>query len=452
MTEPLGEGPALELVDLVKEFRGRRVVHGLSLVVPRGSLYGLVGPNGAGKTTTLSMATGLLRPDGGTARILGHDVWADPAAAKAVMGISPDGMRLFEQLSGRELLTYVGALRRMPREVTAERATELLTVLDLADDASTVVADYSAGMVKKISLAAALIHAPRLLVLDEPFEAVDPVSGQTIRTILRRYVAERRHGRHVEPRHGARRGAVRPGRRHRRRAGARRGQHRGADPGRVPPPAVPRAGRRVRRRRRGADVVGLIVRLRFAMWRTAMTRSPLHLVSSIVGGLAALGVLALLGPGLLLLSQRPLRITALTVPLFTVITLMWTVLSLIATGVDSILDPARFSVLPLRAGELARGLLAAACTGIPAVMLIGLALAQAGSWLAHPAAVPAALLGGGARGADRDPALPRGHQRAGPGDDHAGRAGPGGRRRVGRHAHPARDERAADDRARSAPT
>ncbi len=189
MTDPTGTGPALELVGLVKEFRGRRVVHGLSLVVPRGSLYGLVGPNGAGKTTTLSMATGLLRPDGGTARVLGHDVWADPAAAKAVMGISPDGMRLFEQLSGRELLTYVGALRRMPREVTAARAAELLTVLDLADDANTVVADYSAGMVKKISLAAALIHAPRLLVLDEPFEAVDPVSGQTIRTILRRYVA-----------------------------------------------------------------------------------------------------------------------------------------------------------------------------------------------------------------------------------------------------------------------
>ncbi len=123
MTEPAGEGPALELLGLVKEFRGRRVVHELSLAVPRGLLYGLVGPNGAGKTTTLSMATGLLRPDGGTARVLGHDVWGDPAAAKAVMGISPDGMRLFEQLSGRELLTYVGALRRMPRDVTAERAT-----------------------------------------------------------------------------------------------------------------------------------------------------------------------------------------------------------------------------------------------------------------------------------------------------------------------------------------
>jgi ABC-2 type transport system ATP-binding protein len=189
VTEPAGEGPALELVGLVKEFRGRRVVHELSLAVPRGSLYGLVGPNGAGKTTTLSMATGLLRPTAGTARVLGIDVWDDPAAAKAVMGIAPDGMRLFEQLSGRELLQYVGALRRMPHEVVVERTTELLTVLDLAGDARTVVADYSAGMVKKISLAAALIHAPRLLVLDEPFEAVDPVSGQAIRTILRRYVA-----------------------------------------------------------------------------------------------------------------------------------------------------------------------------------------------------------------------------------------------------------------------
>jgi ABC-2 type transport system ATP-binding protein len=189
VTEAVREEPALELVGLVKAFRGRRVVHELSLTVPRGSLYGLVGPNGAGKTTTLSMATGLLRPDGGTARVLGIDVWADPATAKAAMGISPDGMRLFEQLSGRELLHYVGALRRMPRHVTEDRATELLAVLDLADDAQTVVADYSAGMVKKISLAAALIHAPRVLVLDEPFEAVDPVSGQAIRTILRRYVA-----------------------------------------------------------------------------------------------------------------------------------------------------------------------------------------------------------------------------------------------------------------------
>lgn len=139
-------------------------------------------------------------------------------------------------------------------------------------------------------------------------------------------------------------------------------------------------------------MVGLIVRLRFAMWFAAMSRSALHLTSSILGGLAALGVVAVLGPGLALLAGRPLRVTALTVPLFAVATLMWTVLSLIATGVDSLLDPARFAVLPVRATELARGLLAAALTGIPALMLIALSLAQVVSWAGHPPAVPAAAL------------------------------------------------------------
>jgi len=139
-------------------------------------------------------------------------------------------------------------------------------------------------------------------------------------------------------------------------------------------------------------VVGLIVRLRLAMWRTAMSRSTLHLVSSVIGGLAAVGVLAVLGPSLLLLAGRPLPIVALTVPLFTLLTLMWGVLSLVATGVDSTLDPARFSVLPLTATELCRGLLAAALTGIPAVMFCGLALAQVGSWVTRPASAVAALV------------------------------------------------------------
>lgn len=136
----------------------------------------------------------------------------------------------------------------------------------------------------------------------------------------------------------------------------------------------------------------LIVRLRLAMWRTAMSRSTLQLTSSIVGGLAALVVVGILGPSLVLLVGQPLRVTALVVPLFTVITLMWAVLSLIATGVDAILDPARFSVLPLRAHELARGLLAAALTGIPALMLCALALAQVGAWAATPATAVAALV------------------------------------------------------------
>lgn len=140
------------------------------------------------------------------------------------------------------------------------------------------------------------------------------------------------------------------------------------------------------------SLVGLVVRLRLAMWRTAMTRSALHLVSSVVGGLAALAVLAVLGPGLVLLAGRPLRVVALTVPLFAVVTLMWAVLSLVATGVDATLDPARFAVLPLRARQLAPGLFAAALTGIPAVLLVGLSLGQVGAWSGRPTTAGAALV------------------------------------------------------------
>jgi ABC-2 type transport system ATP-binding protein len=184
-----GMTDALVLTSLVKSFGAKRAVDGLSLRVPRGCLFGLVGPNGAGKTTTLSMATGLLRPDHGRAAVLGVDVWADPPAAKALMGVLPDGLRLFDRLSGRELVRYVGLLRSMPADVVEARVGDLLAALGLADDADTLVVDYSAGMAKKIGLACALVHAPRLLVLDEPFEAVDPVSGQVIRTILADFVA-----------------------------------------------------------------------------------------------------------------------------------------------------------------------------------------------------------------------------------------------------------------------
>nr|WP_029360363.1 ABC transporter ATP-binding protein [Brachybacterium paraconglomeratum] len=173
---------------LRKSFSGTEVVHGLSLDVPQGSFYGIVGPNGAGKTTTLSMATGLLRPDGGTAHVLGHDMWVEPQAAKARLGVLADGLRTFDRLTGRELLTYVGLLRGMEPAVVEERMESLLTALDLAGEDGKLVVDYSAGMTKKILLASALLHAPRLLVLDEPLEAVDPVSAQVIRTILTAYV------------------------------------------------------------------------------------------------------------------------------------------------------------------------------------------------------------------------------------------------------------------------
>jgi ABC-2 type transport system ATP-binding protein len=184
-----GEHAALALRGLVKRFDDKVAVAGVDLDVPAGSFYGLLGPNGAGKTTTLSMAVGLLRPDAGRAWVLDHDVWADPVAAKRLFGVLPDGVRLFDRLNGAELLAYNGLLRGMDPAVVNQRATELLDVLALADSGRTLVVDYSAGMKKKIALACALLHAPRLLVLDEPFEAVDPVAAALIRDILQRYVA-----------------------------------------------------------------------------------------------------------------------------------------------------------------------------------------------------------------------------------------------------------------------
>jgi ABC-2 type transport system ATP-binding protein len=183
-----GMEAALELVGLTKCFGETIAADRVDLAVPPGSFFGLVGPNGAGKTTTLSMAVGLLRPDGGSAHVLGLDVWDDPERAKALIGVLPDALMLPERLTGRELLTYVGLLRDLPEAIVAERSDELLAVLDLDDARDSLVIEYSAGMRKKIGLAAAILHGPRLLVLDEPFEGVDPVSAATIRRILGRVV------------------------------------------------------------------------------------------------------------------------------------------------------------------------------------------------------------------------------------------------------------------------
>jgi len=187
-TQRVSPDPALALRGLVKRFDTKLAVAGIDLDVPAGSFFGLLGPNGAGKTTTLSMAVGLLRPDAGRAQILGYDVWADPAAAKARFGVLPDGVRLFDRLTGTELLAYHGLLRGMDADVVDQRSAELMDVLALGAGNRTLVVDYSAGMKKKIGLACAMLHAPRLLVLDEPFEAVDPVSAALIRDILQRYV------------------------------------------------------------------------------------------------------------------------------------------------------------------------------------------------------------------------------------------------------------------------
>jgi ABC-2 type transport system ATP-binding protein len=182
--------PDLALVaqGLTKRFGQNVAVDGLNLEVPRGSLFGLVGPNGAGKTTTLRMVTGLLRPDQGFALVDGIDVWGDPVRAKAAIGVVPEELRLFERLTGLELLTYNGLIRGMPRDLVSERAAALLRVLGLAEAADTLVVDYSHGMKKKVALAAALLHGPRVLFLDEPFEGVDPISTKVMRDVLERDV------------------------------------------------------------------------------------------------------------------------------------------------------------------------------------------------------------------------------------------------------------------------
>jgi len=180
---------AMQLTGLHKRFGEKVAVEGLTLTVPTGSFYGLVGPNGAGKTTTLSMATGLLQPDAGQAFIHGVDVWRHPVEAKRMLGNLADGVKLFDRLTGEQLVTYTGMLFGLPHDEIARRTADLLQLLDMTEAGGVLVVDYSAGMTKKIALACALVHAPRVLVLDEPFESVDPVSAANIQDILTGYVA-----------------------------------------------------------------------------------------------------------------------------------------------------------------------------------------------------------------------------------------------------------------------
>ncbi len=189
MTGTAGAVPAIELSGIVKRFGENVAVAGIDLTIPAGTFTGLLGPNGAGKTTTLSIATGLLRPDAGRVLVHGVDVWAEPLRAKRMLGVLADGIDLFDRLTGEQLLVYTGLLYSLDRQTVGERSAELIDMLDLGQAAGTAVSDYSAGMTKKIALACALIHSPRVLVLDEPFESVDPVSAANIRDILHGFVA-----------------------------------------------------------------------------------------------------------------------------------------------------------------------------------------------------------------------------------------------------------------------
>jgi ABC-2 type transport system ATP-binding protein len=177
----------LRIRGLTKRFGDTLALDHLTLDVPPGSCFGLVGPNGSGKSTTLRSVIGLVRLDAGTIEVCGHDISVDIRLARSVMGVVLDPLQLFERLTAREFLGTMGELRGLDRELVAERSAQLLETLQLTPDADRQIAGYSHGMRKKTSLAAALLHRPRLLLLDEPFEGVDPVSARTMRSMLDRF-------------------------------------------------------------------------------------------------------------------------------------------------------------------------------------------------------------------------------------------------------------------------
>jgi len=182
----MANGAALiETRNLVKKYGEKLAVNDVSFAVQAGEVFGFLGPNGAGKTTTIKMIVGLLQPTSGTVKVAGFDVQAQPLQAKAASGYVPDTPNLYAKLSGRELLRFVGDLYDLDRQQVAQRTEELLRVLDLGEAADNTIDSYSHGMQQKASLAAALMHDPRVLVLDEPTVGLDPKSARLIKDILR---------------------------------------------------------------------------------------------------------------------------------------------------------------------------------------------------------------------------------------------------------------------------
>ncbi len=182
--------PLLRADQLSKRFGELVAVDRVSFHVGEGEIYGLLGPNGAGKTTTISMLCGLLRPDGGGVQIDGRDFWADPQAARRIMGVVPQEIALYEELTGRENLEFWGRLAGLEPRAARARADEVLTALSLADRAGDPVKKYSGGMKRRINLGCALLHHPRLLLLDEPTVGIDPQARLNILEFIRGLVAD----------------------------------------------------------------------------------------------------------------------------------------------------------------------------------------------------------------------------------------------------------------------
>jgi len=180
--------PAISTEHLTRRFGELLAVNDVNLRVTAGQFFGFLGPNGAGKSTTIKMLTGLLAASSGRIEILGLDLACNPAEVKRQIGVVPEGMALFGRLTGAEYLNFVGRMYGLDRETAAKRTTELLEFMGLTDQPKSLITDYSHGMQKKLALAAAVIHGPKILFLDEPFEGVDAIAAGTLKTMLQRMI------------------------------------------------------------------------------------------------------------------------------------------------------------------------------------------------------------------------------------------------------------------------
>ena len=176
--------PALEIHGLAKRFGARPAVEGLDLAIPSGQLHAILGPNGAGKTTTLRIVAGLLKPDAGSVRVMGHDVLADPEDAKRVLAFLPDDPLLYAKLRPLEYLEFVAGLWSLEPAAARKRANELLEWLGLADRTGEPIEGFSRGMRQKLALAGALIHDPQVMILDEPLTGLDAAAARQVKDLL----------------------------------------------------------------------------------------------------------------------------------------------------------------------------------------------------------------------------------------------------------------------------
>jgi ABC-2 type transport system ATP-binding protein len=181
--------PAIAAHALTRSFDGFTAVDHIDLAVEPGQFFGFLGPNGAGKSTTIKMLTGLLAPSSGSIQILGQDLFYNPVEVKRLIGVVPEGMALFGKLTAREYLLFVGRMYGLDKATAELRSTELLEFMGLADQSKKLIADYSHGMGKKLALAAAVIHGPKVLFLDEPFEGVDAIAAGTLKAMLQGMIA-----------------------------------------------------------------------------------------------------------------------------------------------------------------------------------------------------------------------------------------------------------------------